>query len=62
MAPRLTVWLSQDLEERIPIGVDGHFGMRHRALEEAITKKSADRAVDALQDSDAFLEMLPDSI
>jgi len=62
LAPRLTDWLSQELVERIPAGVEAHFGARRHALVEDIASESAHRAVDALLDSDPFLEVISDVI
>lgn len=58
LAPRLTDWLSQKLRERIHIGVEAHFGPRRQVLVYAVATESGHRAVEALLDSESFLEVI----
>lgn len=56
MAPHLLDWLSQELTERVTKGVDAHLGTQRHACVQEIVNESAHGALDALLDSDAFLE------
>lgn len=62
LAPHFTKWLSQELAERIPVGLKAHFEPRRHVLVEELATESTYRAVETLLDSEHFLEVISDVI